>query len=314
MKHILSRLLILVTIVLALFSVAGYLGKLNLFFEITSHFRLQYLVLTVCAIPALLLLRVKKAWLAVCGFCLVVNLAEILPWYLPQQNIPSVSSAEAQPLRVLLANVLSSNRRYPEVISLIKAENPDLAVFLEINTSWSKALEPIQDILPNAIVHPREDNFGIAIYSKLPLEDAAVKTFGLKNAVSILATIAVKEQKISIVATHPVPPIGTTLFSKRNQHLAELGSYIQQQQNPTIAIGDFNTTMWSPYYKSFVRTAGLRNGRSGFGLQPTWPTQFTLLSIPLDHCLVSPSITVLKSRTGSNFGSDHLPLITDLAI
>ena len=90
------------------------------------------LVLAACAIPPLLLLRVKKPWLAVCGFCLVVNLAEILPWYLPQANIPSASSAEVQLLRVLLANVLSSNRRYPEVISLIRAEQPDLAVLLEI--------------------------------------------------------------------------------------------------------------------------------------------------------------------------------------
>lgn len=314
MKLIVSRLLILGTIVLAFFSVTGYLGKINLYFELTSHFRLQYLVLAACAIPPLLLLRVKKPWLAVCAFCLVVNLAEILPWYLPQPNITSASSAEAKPLRVLLANVLSSNQRYPEVISLIRAEKPDLAVFIEINTAWSRALEQIQDILPNAVVHPREDNFGIAIYSKLPLQDATAKAFGLKNSVSILANIAVKEQKLSIVATHPVPPIGNTLFSKRNQHLAELASYIQQQQNPTIAIGDFNTTMWSPHYKSFVRTTGLRNGRSGFGIQPTWPTQLPLLSIPLDHCLVSPSVHAVESRTGPNIGSDHLPLITDLAI
>ena len=313
MKQIFLRLSILGTIVLALFSVAGYLGKLNLYFELTSHFRLQYLILAACAIPLLLLLRVKKAWLAVCGFCLVVNLAEILP-YLPQPNINSVSSTSTQPLRVLVANVLSSNQRYPEVISLIRAEKPDLAVFIEINTAWTRALEPIEDILPNAVVHPREDNFGIAIYSKVPLEDATAKEFGLRNSVSILATIAVNGQKLSIVATHPVPPIGTTLFSKRNQHLAELASYIQQQQNPTIAIGDFNTTMWSPYYKSFIRTTGLRNSRSGFGIQPTWPTQLPLLFIPLDHCLVSPSITVANSRTGSNVGSDHLPLIADLAI
>lgn len=302
------------TIILALFSVAGYLGKLNLYFELTSHFRLQYLILAACAIPLLLLLRVKKAWLAVCGFCLVVNLAEILPWYLPQPNINSVSSTSTQPLRVLVANVLSSSQRYQEVISFIRAEKPDLAVLIEVNSTWTRELEAIEDILSHAIVHPREDNFGIAIYSNLPLEDATAKEFGLKNIVSILATIAVNGQKLSIVATHPVPPIGTTLFSKRNQHLAELASYIQQQQNPTIAFGDFNTTMWSPYYKSFIRTTGLRNSRSGFGIQPTWPTQFPLLFIPLDHCLVSPSITVVNSRTGSNIGSDHLPLIADLAM
>jgi endonuclease/exonuclease/phosphatase (EEP) superfamily protein YafD len=39
-----------------------------------------------------------------------------------------------------------------------------------------------------------------------------------------------------------------------------------------------------------------------------------LLSIPIDHCLISPDIKVVNIRTGPNVGSDHRPLITDLII
>ncbi len=82
--------------------------------------------------------------------------------------------------------------------------------------------------------------------------------------------------------------------------------------------------MWSPYYKSFVRQTGLRNARQGFGILPTWPSKSSLspvpatiaplLSIPIDHCLISPKIKVVNIRTGPNVDSDHLPVITDLVI
>ncbi|WP_421656253.1 hypothetical protein [Leptothermofonsia sp. ETS-13] len=41
---------------------------------------------------------------------------------------------------------------------------------------------------------------------------------------------------------------------------------------------------------------------------------FWLIAIPIDHCLISPELTVTGIWTGPNVGSDHLPLITDLAI
>jgi endonuclease/exonuclease/phosphatase (EEP) superfamily protein YafD len=33
------------------------------------------------------------------------------------------------------------------------------------------------------------------------------------------------------------------------------------------------------------------------------------LGIPIDHCLVSPSLTVRSHRRLQNFGSDHWPVL-----
>jgi endonuclease/exonuclease/phosphatase (EEP) superfamily protein YafD len=81
-------------------------------------------------------------------------------------------------------------------------------------------------------------------------------------------------------------------------------------------VGDFNTSLWSPYYAQLIRHTGLVNARQGFGLLPTWPAFLSVpfLMIPIDHCLVSPEIRVIRVRTGRTIASDHLPIIVDMGI
>ena len=291
-------------------SIAGYLGGINLYFELSSHFKLQYLLVGFSTLIFFVLVRSKKIWLLVSGFCIVINLAEIVPWYFPA---PAFAGATpGQHLRILHSNVLMSNQRYSDVISLVKKEQPDIAVFVEVTTSWAKELSTLSEMFPYSF-QQESDNFGSAIYSKLPLENASLKAFSSQRK-SLLADVQFQGKVISMMLVHPSVPIKQESFIDRNQQLAAIGEYAAQVKNPLIVVGDFNTTMWSPFYKNMVKTAKLRNARSGFGILPTWPTFMPLVYIPIDHFLVSKEIGVLKIRTGRNVGSDHLPLITDLVL
>jgi len=128
LKHVISKWFILAAIVDAVLSIAGYLGQTNLYFELSSHFKLQYLLVGLSTLIFFALVRSKKIWLLVSAFCIVINLAEIVPWYFPA---PAFAGATpGQHLRILHSNVLTSNRRYSDVISLVKAEQPDIAVFV----------------------------------------------------------------------------------------------------------------------------------------------------------------------------------------
>ncbi|MBD1940060.1 endonuclease/exonuclease/phosphatase family protein [Microcoleus sp. FACHB-68] len=310
-KNALLRWIIIGTVFSTLFSLTGYLGGFHRYLELTSHFKLQYLV--VGCIAFIFFSVTRRKWLSLVSlFCVALNLAVIVPWYIPQPTDATVSAGT--PLKVLLANVLTSNRQYSKIISLVEKNSPDIAVFLEVNEVWSKQLEAIQDILPYSLVYPREDNFGIALYSKTALNDPAYKFFADEDVVSLLANVSISDQIVSIVSTHPLPPSNQEYFNGRNTQLEEISKYVQQLKNPHLVVGDLNATMWSPYYKQFIQKSGLHNTRAGFGILPTWPAQSPLLYIPLDHCLVSSKIKVRETKTLENIGSDHLPLICDLAL
>jgi endonuclease/exonuclease/phosphatase (EEP) superfamily protein YafD len=301
---------IVATVLLVVLSLTGYLGELDYRYDLTSHFKLQYLLAGFCLFFFFLLTK-RKVWCIVSIFCILLNLIEVMPWYLPARAI--ATNANPQPLRVLQSNVFFKNKQYSEVISMVKAENPDLAVFQEVTDAWAKELAALHDILPYSIVPQDTNKFGIVIYSKLPLENSSIQDFeGVRR--SIFADVKIQDRVVSVIVTHLTIPITRSSFDRRNKHLIEIGNSVAKIKNPFLVLGDFNITMWSPFYQRFIDRTGLRNARSGFGILPTWPTNMPLLSIPIDHCLVSPTIKVLKLRAGRRVGSDHLPLITDLVI
>ena len=311
LKYVISQWFIVAAIINALLSILGYLGKFNFILELSSHFRLQYLLAGLSIFIFFALVGSKKIWLVVSGFCILINLMEIVPWYFPAPAF--AGGTPGQQLRILHSNVLTGNERYSDVISLVKKEQPDIAVFVEVSTSWAKELSVLGKTFPYRSLQQESEQYGSVIYSKLPLVNTSVKSFSSRRK-TLLADVEFQGKLISMMLVHPAVPIKPQSFIDRNQQLAAIGEYAAEVKNPLIIVGDFNTTMWSPFYKSLVETAKLRNARSGFGLLPTWPTFIPVAYIPIDHFLVSKEIGVLNIHTGRHVGSDHLPLITDLVL
>jgi endonuclease/exonuclease/phosphatase (EEP) superfamily protein YafD len=324
---------------LTLLSVTSNLIVGSLWLELASHFKVQYLILCLLLFGILLLGHRQKTAIAIGLLCLTIASTEILPWYLPQH----VSEARAGdnrttnrtanrtvPLKIINSNILILNRNYDKVISFVRSENPDIAIFIEVDEAWADKLATLKDILPYASDLPLSFDLGIAVFSRVPLKNVAAEYFGTNftpsqfKRASVLADLEIEGQTISLIATHPTTPIKPKVFTSRNIQLEAIAKYIQTLKHPVIMAGDLNITMWSPYYRQFIRNTGLRNTREGFGILPTWPTNkaqsrlvariANLVAIPIDHCLVSPAIAVQNIRTGPNVDSDHLPLITDLLI
>jgi endonuclease/exonuclease/phosphatase (EEP) superfamily protein YafD len=325
MKSILQRFvapvaLLLILLLTAVGFVTAHYGW-PIYLELLSHFQVQYWVL-VLLLELVLLLSRRWVLMLIGLFCCAALATQVLTWYVPPQAL--VSQPEGN-LRIFIANLNTKNRSYGQAITAVQQENPDLAIFVEVDQAWTEQLRVLESELPYRFTRPDPFNRGIAIYSRQEFSKPQVELFGSDDNASVITTVAIANQSILLLATHPLPPIRPSFFNARNRQLAEIAQYLQTVSDPIIVAGDLNITMWSPYYRRFANRTGLVNSRKGFGIVPTWPTRSTfdisipdwmtpLLAIPIDHCLISPALNVVGVHAGANTGSDHLPLVVDLQI
>ena len=313
---ILPRLITVITrltLLLLIITVLSFLGEYSYIFELFSHFKQQYLLLFLLSFGFFSLLyrhQSVKKWLVISIIGLTLNTAVIFPLYLSEKI--TIKKSDSQQFSLLLSNVLTSNQSKQKLVKLIRRQQPDFVIALEIDTLWSNALEAIYSDYPYHSVIPRYDNFGIALYSKYPLENIHSIDFSKKGTPSILATVKLEGREIQIIATHPLPPFNESFTLEQKVHFQALGKYIKGSKNPVVVAGDLNTTVWSSAYKQLIASSNLKNTRQGYGIIPSWSVN-SILQLPLDHVLISQNIQTLNIEAMESIDSDHLPIYVQLS-
>jgi len=207
----------------------------------------------------------------------------------------------------MVSNVLTSNTSYEDFLDVVHETDPDVLILLEVSQLWLDALQPLEATFPHRISHPRSDNFGIAMWSRLPL-NGEVRYFDSRLP-SIAATLGT-HQPFTIVATHPMPPISRRALHGRNAQLQSIATFAAECETPVVVAGDLNTASWSPAFRAMCSTGSLQSAAHGWA--PTWPVNQFLLWIPLDHILHSKNIGVSEFDNLNSVGSDHYPIFADL--
>jgi len=289
-------------------TIFGFLGSFSWFFDLFSHFRVQY-ILGLLVVGILLWGGRNRKTAGLFLWLAVVNMAVVFPFYFGRQSIDPKNA----PLRAMLLNVNTSLGDATRVRAVVEAEAPDFLVLEEINARWLADLAWLTNTHPHRLIQPREDNFGIALYSKLPLQDGRIIDIGEAGVPSIIATAQAEHTKLCIVATHPLPPFGKDYSRLRNGQLEQLPKFLDSP-HPILLLGDLNVTPWNSHFRKLLKETKLRDSTRGFGYQPSWPSHAPLFLIPLDHCLHSKAITIVNRRIGKNVSSDHYPLIVDFVI
>lgn len=313
-----AALLSAIAVVLGLFTLLGFAARHHWRCEQLCHFRVQYFWMLTLLVPILLLLR-RPRHAAAAGLLAVVNLATLVPLYLPETSLnrgpqPAIAGPAAVPLSVLTFNVRGSNTSYEEVVTYLGKQQADVAIVLEVTPAWSQTLDKLKRQYPHQHHEPRTDNFGIALISRLPWKDVKTIFTSRDGVPSVRAAFQHQGVRWTIVGTHPVPPGSAATSMARNEQLAALAKLLRQEKAPVILAGDLNVTSWSPFFTELLRTANLRDSRQGRGIQPSWVSRIPLTHLPIDHILVSPGIVVQQRRVGPDLGSDHRPVVAELLL
>ncbi len=292
-------------------SMVGFFGSLHWLADLCSHFRVQYVIALTGAAALLILFPAHRRMAAVIGLLAAVNLAVILPYYL---NKPAAPAAAGSSLRALLLNVHTRLGDVDSVAAVIRNVDPDILVLEEVTSTWLVDLQPVLSRYPHSIHEAREDNFGIALFSKLSLNGQGAVEIGEAGVPSIFVEAQNETSQFTVLATHPLPPTSAAYSQWRNGQLAELPKWVQKAESPVLLLGDLNVTPWSPYFGRLLRDSNLIDSSRGRGLCPTWPSFLPLLRIPIDHCLHAAEIQIVARWRGPNVGSDHFPLVVDFVV
>lgn len=307
----LTGLLQAAAILTLVFSLLTSVPSLHHHVELFSHFRLQYLAVSALLLLVFAALRSPAYSIVLLG-TVALNASYVVPWYLGHGKTDTPANAVS--VKLLSANVLSRNEEYDRLIELINDEQPDIIFLQEISPRWLVALEPVRADYPYSYAEPRYDNFGIAMYSRRPLDSVIHVATPPLDYPTIIATLTVNGAPLTLINTHPTIPLTRSGFEARNLQLQNIAEIVTATQGNVILSGDLNTTLWSPAYRMLEESTGLKNARQGAGIVPTWPTFIPFAMIPIDHVLVSKDIRVVGIERRRLSGSDHLSLLVTVAL
>jgi len=292
---------------LAVPTLAGFLDRLSWLFEPASFFRLQYAVLLGAAGVAALALR--RAGLAAVAVALAaVDLAAIAQWHAPRNP---VAPPGAPTVRIVAFNVDGGNRRYGELAPLIERLRPDILGLTELTPPWARAAAAASPTVRPRRLVPQRDVYGMGLLSIDPPASVEVRRFPAGGPIALVARFDVAGRALTFVLVHVHTPFAGSVHERELRALADTRPRLGRR---LVVCGDFNTVPWSAQLRAFADAAGLRDSHSGSWPAYSWPSWSPLLRVPLDHCLVGDGVSVRRHAFGPSGGSDHFPLVVDLAL
>ncbi len=258
----------------------------------------------------------RRSVLAACTLLLV---AAHLYWVVPPTLRAHATGAprDAPRLRIVTANVRYDNGDHTDLPRELASYRADVVVLEEVTPEWWDAIarSPLVSVDPFHVVSLRGDPGGMAILAREPFVSTLVRPLaGSPDWASITVALQMGRSTVHVVGVHTTAPIEA--FGRYHDESRALAGEIRTTPEPRVVAGDFNAT---PYNRlaATVRGLGLREAHESVGrwYATTWPNGVHFLpSIRLDHVFADPAFVVTRAAEGRGAGSDHRPVIVDLAL
>lgn len=296
------------------------------FLELFSHFWIQYGLATGLLSAVGIVrwgMRQPPYWI------LFVGPSVVLLWFAPTTNgiwwvpgdEPGPVTSSVADVRVYQANVLYSRHEHETTVAQLRSCQPDLFVLQEMTPASIRFVTAqLQAELPYWFACWSKKNCWTLVGSRTPIR--ANEQLARTRQIIVITT-QVRRRPMSLITVHPRVPLLPSWFRQRNAQLAEVARLTRHNTLPTVLIGDFNISVFSPIYTNLFgpssagvsrKTATLTSGRQQL-TQPTWPNFLpSWLMIPIDHAFVNSSFQVSQFQTVDQSGSDHRALVVDLRL
>ena len=217
-------------------------------------------------------------------------------------------------ISLIVSNVLQTNRRVDKLLKLVRKYKPDMLLTLETNKWWEEKLEVLEKDYPYTIKEPRDNLYGMHLWSKLELKDQKIKHLIREDIPSFEAIATLNGFKIQIHCLHPKPPFPSESGSSTNRdaEILLVGKQVEKEKKPVLIFGDLNDVAWSYTTRLFQKMSELLDPRVGRGFFNTFHAKYPFFRWPLDHIFHSSHFKFIKMKRLKSIGSDHFPIYVKL--
>jgi len=251
-------------------------------------------------------------WAGVAALCAAAALAMMLPQYLPRAR--AGESTGTASLRVLQVNVYAPGNDPAYLLALVREARPDVVLLQEVDEKWKAFLKPLEDLYPHHRYSPRYTGGGPDLAQFWSAKTVSERDLHEEELPATELTLNIQGHNVRVLNAHTAAPFKKGRADRYRHQMDLLARYAAACEMPLVLAGDLNAGPWSRHYTALLETGGLVSARRGFGGLGSWPSFLGPLRIALDHLLVSSELHVRDCRLGPGIGSDHRPMITEVAV
>lgn len=290
--------------------IAAAMGRYAWPLDLFAHFRVQHTMLFL--VVAIALFALRRPLLAACSILGAVLAAIPIVSYM---GAPTArAEAGSANFRVVAFNTWLRNHDYARIGRFLEQTQADVIVLEELSRQEAIELSAYLPSFPHSHIQLQPRRYGAIVFARWPIASAESLAMSDGPARADCVTLDWRGTPVTVLGVHLHWPLGPTNSRLRNQELESIASFAAATGGPLIVAGDFNITPWSSHFRAALDRSGLRDCAAGHGLAPSWPAQVPPLGIRIDHCWASKHWRSTDVRMGPSVGSDHLPLIADLAL
>lgn len=242
---------------------------------------------------------------------------------------PRPASPAAGRIALVSQNLLFTARQ-DGLVALLQKTPADLLCLQEVTPAWARRLDAaLGGSHPFRAVEPRHGAYGLAIYSRLPLERPTLVREGRRVAGQCVA-IRLDGVETALCNVHLSSPAGIVHRGAKWVSGFDANARVRGAQwrllrahvaraypsaRGLVVAGDFNTLETEPLYRTIRSELVDAFEQAGAGRGGTFPTEPTspVPLVRIDYVFASPGLTPVAAEVLPQAGSDHRGLRVTLA-
>jgi endonuclease/exonuclease/phosphatase (EEP) superfamily protein YafD len=224
----------------------------------------------------------------------------LLPWARAADSVPGRPPA----LRLVTFDLGADNDRFDDIADFILGTGADIVLLQEVSCSAAERLIPkLRAAYANAFVSA-DGCAGQALLAKRPWASVGQVITGTRKPLLVSARFQWNSTIFTLTGARIADPLAP---AEQATDIERLRAHLATQGAAQIVAGALNLTPFA------WKLAQLES--AGFGQHATylatWPAAWPLLL--MDNVLSTDGIASVRVATGPPLGSDHRPLIADIA-